>query len=139
MSKPTEALVFVYRVVPTWGDLDSARIVYTASYTDYAMRAIVAWFLERVGADFYAKNFDGGIGTPFVHNSCDIKSSLTPRDRLPDARRRARRHFASLNPASRTCRRGAEFSSATGRCSGARTLPPPRSAWDQPIRDRRHL
>lgn len=82
MSKPTEPRAFVHAIVPVWGDLDPARIVYTGRYTDYAMRAIDAWFLERVGADFYTMNFDWGIGTPFVHIECDLKSSLTPRDVL---------------------------------------------------------
>ena len=82
MSKPTEARPFVYRIVPVWGDLDPARIVYTGRFTDYALRAIDAWMLARTGADFYTMNFEWGIGTPFVHTECDLRSSLTPRDAL---------------------------------------------------------
>ena len=68
--------------MPVWGDLDPARIVYTGRFTDYALRAIDTWFLDRVGADFYTMNLEWGIGTPFVHTECDLKSSLTPRDAL---------------------------------------------------------
>ena len=82
MSRHTEPRAFVHRIVPVWSDLDPARIVYTGRYTDYALRAIDAWMLDRTGADFYRMNFEWGIGTPFVHTECDIKSSLTPRDTL---------------------------------------------------------
>ena len=86
MSKPIEAASdlqpFVYRLTPVWGDLDPARIVYTGRYTDYALRAIDGWMLDRAGADFYRMNFEWGIGTPFVHTELDLKSSLTPRDTL---------------------------------------------------------
>ena len=80
MSKPTEPVPYVYRVVPVWGDLDPARIVYTGRYTDYALRAIDGWMQARVGADFYTMNFEWGIGTPFVHTECDIKASLATHD-----------------------------------------------------------
>ena len=86
MLKPTETLScvrpFIHEIRPVWGDLDPARIVYTGRFTDYAMRAIDAWMLDRTGADFYRMNFEWGIGTPFVHTECDLKSSLTPRDTL---------------------------------------------------------
>ncbi len=73
---------FVYPVRPTWGDTDTARMVYTARFPDYALRAIDAWLLERVGADFYRLNVEWGIGTPFVHLECDFRSPATPRDVL---------------------------------------------------------
>jgi acyl-CoA thioesterase FadM len=71
---------FVHRIRPTWGETDTARIVYTARYPDYGLRAIDAWFLERVGADFYRMNTEWGIGTPFVRLECDFRAPLTPRD-----------------------------------------------------------
>lgn len=71
---------FVHRLRPTWGETDTARIVYTARYPDYALRAIDAWFLERAGADFYRMNTVWGIGTPFVRLECDFRAPLTPAD-----------------------------------------------------------
>lgn len=71
---------FVHRLRPTWGDTDSARIVYTARYADYGLRAIDAWFLDRAGADFYRMNTEWGIGTPFVRLECDFRAPLTPMD-----------------------------------------------------------
>ena len=73
---------FVHRLVPTWGDADPARMIYTGRFPDFALRAIDAWMLENVGADFYGMNVDWGIGTPFVHLECDFRSPVTPRDRL---------------------------------------------------------
>lgn len=71
---------FVHRLRPTWGETDTARIVYTARYPDFGLRAIDAWFLERAGADYYRMNTEWGIGTPFVRLECDFRAPLTPRD-----------------------------------------------------------
>ena len=45
------------------------------------MEAIEAWFIERLGTDWYALN-ESGRGTPFVHLSVDFRSALTPHDVL---------------------------------------------------------
>ena len=73
---------FVHRLTPTWGDADPARMIYTGRFPDFALRAIDAWMLEKVGASFYGMNMDWGIGTPFVHLECDFRSPATPRDTL---------------------------------------------------------
>ena len=78
----TKVPPFVHRLVPAWGDADPARMIYTARFPDYALRAIDAWMLAKVGADFYRMNEDWGIGTPFVHLQCDFRSPATPRDAL---------------------------------------------------------
>lgn len=65
-----------------WGESDPARIVYTARFLDFAMDAIEAFFLDRLGRGFYELNAEDGIGTPFVHVELDFKSPLTPRDTL---------------------------------------------------------
>lgn len=80
MSKPTEP--FVYRREVFWGDTDTALIVYTGRFTDYALEAIESWFRATLGTDWYAMNVDRGIGTPFVHLDIDFISPLTPRDVL---------------------------------------------------------
>ena len=43
---PADQVPFVHRRVPTWGETDGARIVYTVRFVDYAMDAIEAWFRE---------------------------------------------------------------------------------------------
>lgn len=73
---------FVHRLVPTWGDSDPARMVYTGRFPDFALRAIDAWLMHNAGVNFYTMNVDWGIGTPFVHLECDFRSPATPRDAL---------------------------------------------------------
>lgn len=86
MSKPTDGAVkqkpFVHALVPTWGESDPALMVYTGRFPDYALRAIDAWMMANVGADFYRMNVEWGVGTPFVHLECDFRSPATPRDTL---------------------------------------------------------
>lgn len=83
MSKPTEAPApFTYRREIFWGDTDTALIVYTGRFLDYALEAIEAWFRATLGTDWYAMNVDLGIGTPYVHVDIDFVSPLTPRDVL---------------------------------------------------------
>lgn len=86
MSRPTEVSgdghPFIHRLTPTWGDADPARMIYTGRFPDFALRAIDAWLLEKVGADYYRMNVDWGIGTPFVHLECNFRSPATPRDTL---------------------------------------------------------
>jgi acyl-CoA thioesterase FadM len=73
---------FVHRRRVRWGDSDPARIAYTARFGDFAMEAIEAFFLDRLGAGFYELNLDHGIGTPFVRVEFEFRSPLTPRDTL---------------------------------------------------------
>ncbi len=77
--KPTEP--FVHRRQVSWGDTDAARIVYTARIPHFALEAIEAWFIDRLGLGFYDMNLEG-FGTPFVHLEVDFKGRMTPADRL---------------------------------------------------------
>ena len=78
--KPTEP--FVHRRQISWGDTDTARIVYTARIPHFAMEAIEAWFVDRVGTGFYDLATEHRLGTPFVHIELDFRSPMTPRDRI---------------------------------------------------------
>lgn len=73
---------FVHAIDPYWADADPAGIVYTARFTDYALRAIDAWMIARVGAGFYRMNTEWGIGTPFVHTECDLRAPARPGEAL---------------------------------------------------------
>ena len=82
MSRLTDAQArkgaFVHVVEPYWAEADPAGIVYTGRFTDYALRAIDAWMEARAGAGFYRINTEWGIGTPFVHTECDLRSPARP-------------------------------------------------------------
>lgn len=66
----------------SWGDTDSARIVYTARVSHFALEAIEGWFIDRLGVGFYDMDAPHGFGTPFVHMDIDFRSRMTPHDRL---------------------------------------------------------
>ena len=89
MSKPTEepdgaggGAPFVYRREIFWGDTDTALIVYTGRFVDYALEAIESWYRTHLDTDWYRLNVDRKIGTPFVHVEMDFVSPLTPKDQL---------------------------------------------------------
>jgi acyl-CoA thioesterase FadM len=65
-----------------WGDTDAAAIAYTGRLPDIMMEAIEAWFIDRLGIDWYRLNRDEGTGTPFAHLSMDFRSPITPREPL---------------------------------------------------------
>lgn len=79
---PADQVPFVHRRVPTWGETDGARIVYTVRFVDYAMDAIEAWFREVMQLDWFRMNTELDMGTPFVRIEMDIKTPLTPHDVL---------------------------------------------------------
>ena len=96
MSRPIDLPVpFTYRREIFWGDTDTALIVYTGRFLDYALEAIEAWFRATLGTDWYAMNVDLGLGTPYVHVDIDFISPLTPRDVLE-----VRVHVASIGRSS---------------------------------------
>jgi 4-hydroxybenzoyl-CoA thioesterase len=66
----------------SWGDTDAARIVYTARVPHFALEAIEAWYLDRLGVGFYDIVTEHGFGTPFVHMDIDFRSPMTPHDRI---------------------------------------------------------
>ncbi len=78
-----------------WWDTDAARIAYTVRFPQFCMEAIEAWFIDRLGTDWYALN-ESGRGTPFVHLSIDFRSPLTPRDALATTVALARAGGSSL-------------------------------------------
>lgn len=86
MLKPIEnqarARPFVHAIAPYRAEADPAGIVYTARFTDYALRAIDAWMIDRIGAGFYRMNTEWGIGTPFVHTECDLRAPARPGEAL---------------------------------------------------------
>lgn len=84
MSRLTETAPapFVHRRVINWGDTDSAHIVYTGRFLDFALEAIEEWFRVVVGYGWYEMNMDLGIGTPFVKADIDFRAPLTPRNEL---------------------------------------------------------
>lgn len=88
MSRPTElndvlaGPPLVYRRRISWADTDAARIAYTANFPDWGLCALDVWFREVYGVDWVVMNRDHRVGTPFVHVSMDISSSLWPGDVL---------------------------------------------------------
>ncbi|MCW3476654.1 acyl-CoA thioesterase [Limobrevibacterium gyesilva] len=74
--------LFVHRRRVAWWDTDAANIAYTARFPQWCMEAIEEWFLDRLGIDWYRLNHDMNMGSPFVHMSMDMRSSVTPRDAL---------------------------------------------------------
>jgi 4-hydroxybenzoyl-CoA thioesterase len=73
---------FVHHRQISWGDTDAARIVYTARVPHFALEAIEAWFLDRLGLGFYDMATQHGFGTPFVHMDVEFRSRMTPHDRI---------------------------------------------------------
>ena len=65
-----------------WGDTDAARIVYTARVGYFGMEAIEAWFVDRLGVDWFTLNTVHGYGTPFVHMEVDFRAPMAPPDEL---------------------------------------------------------
>ncbi len=80
MSDPDS--LFVHRRRITWADTDVAGIAYTGRFPNFALDAIEAWCIDRLGIDWYAMHREHGFGTPFVHMSMDFRASLRPRDEL---------------------------------------------------------
>ncbi len=95
------AALFSHRRRVTWGETDAARIAYTPRILDYAMEALEAWFVERLGCGWFEMNLDHGIGTPFVHASLDFRSPVTPRDAIETTVLHARLGGSSLRFAVR--------------------------------------
>jgi 4-hydroxybenzoyl-CoA thioesterase len=76
----SERFVHIRDIV--WGDADPAGIVYTPRYSHFALEAIEAWMLARLGTDWFRLQFQQGGSTPFVHMELDFRASLRPYDRL---------------------------------------------------------
>lgn len=127
---------FVHLRRVRWGDSDPARIAYTARFGDFAMEAIEAFFLDRLGAGFYELNLDHGIGTPFVRLEFDFLSPLTPRDTLETEVRLVKlggssAHFALTGRVGARVAFRARLISACVRLDGAAMKPIP---WPDRLR-----
>lgn len=67
----------------TWGDCDSAKIVYTARLPWFALDAINSWWEKQLGGDgWFQMEIDRNVGTPFVRLEMDFCSPVTPRHDL---------------------------------------------------------
>jgi acyl-CoA thioesterase FadM len=73
---------YAQKRVPKWSETDSAQIIYTTRFVDYAMDALEGWFRDVLRVDWFRMNTELDLGTPFVKIEMDIKSPLTPRDEL---------------------------------------------------------
>jgi 4-hydroxybenzoyl-CoA thioesterase len=78
----TPATLFTYARCPQFGDTDAAAIVYTGRYPQFGLEAIDAWWLERIGTDWFRMLKEHGFGTPMVHMSFDFKRPLVPHEDL---------------------------------------------------------
>lgn len=74
--------LFVHRRRLTFGDTDSARIVYTPRVAHFVIEAIEAWYWERLGISWLHINRDEGFGTPMVRLEMDFISMMSPPDLL---------------------------------------------------------
>ena len=73
---------FVHHRTIAWSDTDAAAIAYSGRFPGFALDAIDAWFIDRLGADWFEMHTRHGGSTPFVHMSLDFRASLRPRDEL---------------------------------------------------------
>ena len=74
--------LFVHRRRLTFGDTDSARIIYTPRVAHFVIEAIEAWYLERLDISWLHINRDEGFGTPIVRLEMDFISMMRPPDLL---------------------------------------------------------
>ncbi len=88
MSKPIElndvdpGPPLVYKRRMGWAESDSARIVNSGRYLDFAMAAVEAWFRHIWGRDWHAMHVDLDMGSPMVHFDIDFLAPLEPGDLL---------------------------------------------------------
>lgn len=81
---------YVLRRRVKWGEVDYARIVYTARFADYAMEAIEAWYRDTVG-HHWSDNLDRfDFGAPAGGLSLEFLRPLYPDDVLDTEVRLAR-------------------------------------------------
>ncbi|MEO8313598.1 MAG: thioesterase family protein [Pseudomonadota bacterium] len=80
MSKAHELFTLERRI--PWGDTDAAGTIYVAHVARYCLEAMEAWFVARLGIDWFALNADRRLAAPCVRVELDFKRGATPRDRL---------------------------------------------------------
>jgi 4-hydroxybenzoyl-CoA thioesterase len=73
---------FTFRRRVAWGDSDSARMVYTGRFLDFAMDAADAWWQAVTGYDWHALHVKLDHGGPAVHVDLDFSRAVYPGDEL---------------------------------------------------------
>lgn len=81
---------YVLRRRVKWGEVDYARIVYTARFADYAMEAVEFWFRDTVGHAWSDNLARFGFGAPAGGLSLEFLYPLYPDDVLDTEVRLAR-------------------------------------------------
>jgi acyl-CoA thioesterase FadM len=81
-GQPATDGTYVHTIEVRWSDCDPARIAYTGRIPCFALDAIDAWWVAKVGRDWYRLNLDCNVGTPFVHLRMDFRAPVTPRHPL---------------------------------------------------------
>lgn len=71
---------FVHRRRIRFGEADTAKIVYTVRFFDYALDAIDAWYESIAGVTLYELNTQHDVSCPFVHAELDFQAPLRPGD-----------------------------------------------------------
>jgi 4-hydroxybenzoyl-CoA thioesterase len=79
---PETGGTYLHTIDVRWSDCDPARIAYTGRIPCFALEAIDAWWVDKVGRDWYRLNVDCKVGTPFVHLRMDFRAPVTPRHPL---------------------------------------------------------
>ena len=79
---PESGGAYIHAIAVRWADCDPARIACTGRIPCFALDAIDAWWVDKVGHDWYRLNLDRNLGTPFVHLRMDFRAPVTPRHPL---------------------------------------------------------
>lgn len=73
---------FAHKRQIVWSDTDSAQVVYTVRFLDFAMQAVEAWWADTLAISWYDTLMMWGFKDPWVHFEADISAPLTPRHEL---------------------------------------------------------
>lgn len=80
MSAAIEPFVQLRRV--SFGDADPRGTLYFVSAARYCMDALEAWFIERLGVDWFHLTIERRIATPIVHSELDFQGAARPGETL---------------------------------------------------------
>lgn len=67
---------FVQQRLLNWGEADPAGTIYAPRAIDFAIQAIEALWIEALGFSFRECHERRGMGTPWVHTSCEFERPL---------------------------------------------------------------
>lgn len=82
----TQAKAIVYRRRIMWGDCDTAKIVFTPNFLDFALEAAEFWMTKTLGVTSFSLN-RAGMGSPIVSTTFDFVSPARADDTLKIATR----------------------------------------------------